>query len=88
MIPIIKWSASFAIGYAAHQTSPLFDRWESQGAGAWSRLGRYSVGVVALSWAFAIMTDSHTTRGAAFRDLLASAVGVGAGVAAGYALDD
>lgn len=85
---VFKFLVNILIGYAAHQTSYLFDRWEANGAGAWSRLGRYSVGTVALALGFAVVSDAEMSRAGAFEKLLTAAVGVGSGVAGGYVVDN
>ena len=84
---ILRLFIAFLIGFAGHQTNPLFQRWEKGNAPAWPRLGRYSVGTLLLYLAMIVMSPRKHWE-VLTHSFLSAAVGLGTGVAAGWVVDE
>ena len=87
MIVLLKMLYAFSVGLAGHQTNGMFNEWDDRGRGAWVLLGRYAVGTMLLTISI-VPFIPHRHRERAVLILLGVSACTGAGVAAGYAIDE
>ncbi|RKY40450.1 MAG: hypothetical protein DRP85_08565 [Candidatus Makaraimicrobium thalassicum] len=84
---LLKMAQAFLIGLIGHQSNGLFNQWEDRDRGAWVLFGRYAVGIVLVTIA-AVPFVPKKEREKAVLILFGVSTCVGAGVAAGYVIDE
>ena len=87
MMILAKMTYAMLVGVIGHQTSPLFNKWDDRGRGIWVLIGRYAVGTILLVVAsIPFVPRGHNEE--AVKIAFTVSTCVGAGVAAGYVIDE